>query len=39
MSYKQKHIFILQPEIASFKKLFYYWLNCEEIAFCFFKDY
>ena len=29
MRYKQKNMFILQPKIASFKKVFYYWLNCE----------
>ena len=36
MSYNQKNVFIL---ITSFKKLFHYWLNREEITFPFFKDY
>ena len=32
------YIFTLRPEISSFKKVLYYWLNSEEISFPFSKD-
>ena len=39
MSYNQKNVFILQPKVTSFRKVFHYWLNHEEITFPFLKDY
>lgn len=37
MSYKQKYIYFTTLNCLFLKKVFYYWLNCEEITFSFLK--